>query len=170
MNLAPILWPVMLVWGHPQACVMICLLTYPGFWDLVLELIWLCVWGAYPIGYVPSTTWSCECSNYAKPSLPVKHKLRLLPCDLYLALNNNPNDELDKAPLCKSEGYSTASNHACFHALAVKHEMQELSTCWLEFCSCGLAIGLLLLAGEWCLASSLPFSSWFDSCLPFSSW
>jgi hypothetical protein len=42
-----------------------------------------------------------------------------------LALNNNPNDELDKAPLCKSEGYSTTSNHACFHALAVKYEMQN---------------------------------------------
>jgi hypothetical protein len=44
---------------------------------------------------------------------------------IYLALNNNPNDELDKAPLCKSEGYSTASNHAYFHALAVKYEMQN---------------------------------------------
>jgi hypothetical protein len=48
----------------------------------------------------------------AKLSLPVKHKLRLLPWLFVFGLNHTPNDELGKAPLCKSEGYSTTPNHA----------------------------------------------------------
>jgi hypothetical protein len=38
-------------------CVTICLHKCPGF------KMWyqLCVWGAYPIGYVPSTSWSWAC-------------------------------------------------------------------------------------------------------------
>jgi hypothetical protein len=45
-------------------------------------------------------------------NLPMKHKLRLLPWLSLFGLNNTPSDELDKAPLSKSEGYSTTPNHA----------------------------------------------------------
>jgi hypothetical protein len=32
--------------------------------ELIFVLTMLCVWGAYPIGYVPSTTWPCACSLF----------------------------------------------------------------------------------------------------------
>jgi hypothetical protein len=89
--------PMMLVWGHSQSCEMICLLLYPGFWDLAVVLVLLCVWGAYPVGYVPNTTWSCACSYscYTKLASEAQAEAAILVC-INLALRLIPVMSLAK--------------------------------------------------------------------------
>jgi hypothetical protein len=120
----------------------------------------------------------------ARLSLPVKDKLRLLPWLSLFGLNNTPSDELDKAPLCKSEGYSTTPNHAWFDALAVKYEVQKYApigwsfaakvlmlNCYCLLESCGLLLACPSPPGLTPACPSPPgkllVSFW---CLPFSSW
>jgi hypothetical protein len=53
--------------------------------------------------------------------------------------------------------------------VAVKYEVQKYPPVGWSFAAKVFDVELLLLAGGLLFAPSLPFSSWFDSCLPFSS-
>jgi hypothetical protein len=142
----------------------------------------LCVWGAYPVGYVPSTTWLCDCQFfcYAKLASEAQAKAVTLGC-ISLALTTIPCDELGKALLCKSEGYPTKTIHAWFHALAVICDVQEyqpvgwrfaakvlMLSCYCLPVSCRLLLACPSPPG---LAPSCPSPpGWAPACLLCTSW
>jgi hypothetical protein len=90
---------------------------------------------------------------FARLSLPMKHKLRLLPWWSLFGLTTTPCDELGKALLCQTEGFPTEPYHAWFHALIVRCDVQDyppvgwrfvgeilLFSCYCLLVSCGLLL------------------------------
>jgi hypothetical protein len=72
-------WPVMLVWGHSHFCEMNFLLIYPGL--AIWCLSWPCCVSEVHILFdmCPAQPGYVDAVSFALLSLPMKHKLRLLP-------------------------------------------------------------------------------------------